>query len=158
MNMAKLVSRLGLPSFSLNMRDPLSALIAVLHALKTLDSLDGKSPWHLHALRNMFLILLSLLFLPLSNFMLVATYMLQPLFSTHTTGRRVLRMHPFVPLLSTAKNPRRGGQQGQRANPSSGLSPCWPRRHRSVLRNLVSSRARAGFPLLQKILCFAEAE
>ena len=89
MNMAKLVSRLGLPSFSLNMRDPLSALIAVLHALKTLDSLDGKSPWHLHALRNMFLILLSLLFLPLSTFMLVGTYILQPLFSTHTTGRRV---------------------------------------------------------------------
>lgn len=78
--MAKLVPRLRLPSFD---------LIAVLHALNKLDSLDGKSPWHLHALRNMLLILLSLLFLPLSTFILVATYILQPLFSTHTTARRV---------------------------------------------------------------------
>lgn len=94
--MAKLVSRLRLPSFSLNLRNPLSALIAFLYALNKLDSLDGKSPWHLHALRNMFLILLSLLFLPLSTFILVATYMLQPLFSTHTTGRRVrIRSSPF---------------------------------------------------------------
>lgn len=69
-------------------RNPLSVLRAGFHALNKLDSLNGKSPWHLHALRNLFLILLSLFFLPLSTFILVATYILQPLFSTHTTARR----------------------------------------------------------------------
>ena len=69
-------------------RNPLSVLRAGFHALNKLDSLNGKSPWHLHALRNLFLILLSLFFLPLSTFILVATYILQPLFSTHTTTRR----------------------------------------------------------------------
>lgn len=86
--MVKLVPPLRLPALSLNMQNQLAALIAVFHALNKLDSLDGKSPWHLHALRNMFLILLSLLFLPLTTFILVATYILQPLCSTHTTGRR----------------------------------------------------------------------
>lgn len=85
--MAKLVPR-RLPSFGLKMRNPLSVLRAGFHALTKLDSLNGKSPWHLHALRNLFLILLSLFFLPLSTFILVATYILQPLFSTHTTARR----------------------------------------------------------------------
>lgn len=85
--MAKLVPR-RLPSFGLKMRNPLSVLRAGFHALNKLDSLNGKSPWHLHALRNLFLILLSLFFLPLSTFILVATYILQPLFSTHTTARR----------------------------------------------------------------------
>lgn len=86
--MAKLVPRLRLPSISFNMRNQFLVPIAILHALNKLDSLDKQSPWHLHALRNMFLILLSLLFLPLTTFILVVTYILQPLFSTHTTGRR----------------------------------------------------------------------
>lgn len=92
--MTKLISQ-RLPSFNLNIRNPLSVLSAGFHALNKFDSLDGKSPWHLHALRNLFLILLSLFFLPLSTFILVATYILQPLFSTHTITRRArIRLSP----------------------------------------------------------------
>lgn len=78
----------------LNMRNPLSVLSAGIHALNKLDSLNGKSPWHLHALRNLFLILLSLLFLPLSTLILVATYILQPMFSTNTARRARIRSSP----------------------------------------------------------------
>lgn len=108
--MAKLVTRRPL-SFGLNMRNPLSVLSAGIHALNKLDSLDGKSPWHLHAFRNLSLILLSILFLPFSTLILVATYILQPLSSTKIARRaRIRSSSSFRPrrILVTGVNMAKG--------------------------------------------------
>lgn len=68
-------------------------LAAALDALNSFDSLDGKSPWYLHVLRNISLILISLLFLPFSTFILLLSYALQPLLN-HDAARRKFRRSP----------------------------------------------------------------
>ena len=57
--------------------------------------LDGNSPWRLHLAQNVALILISLFFLPLSTFLLFASFVLGGFFSQHATQcRRQIRASP----------------------------------------------------------------
>lgn len=59
--------------------------------------LDATSPGQLHFLQNISLILLSLLFLPLSTFVLLCSYALQPIYAHDVTRRRIRRSLSFCP-------------------------------------------------------------
>lgn len=60
--------------------------------------LDGASPWHHHILQNAFLIVLSVLFLPLSTSILLFSYLIRPFFNPNATSRHRIRQSPtFLP-------------------------------------------------------------
>lgn len=73
--------------------------------------LNGASPPSLHFLQNIALILLTLIFLPLSTIILVFSYVGQSLFTSVDTSRRRIRRHPsFSPktILVTGVNMNKG--------------------------------------------------
>lgn len=60
--------------------------------------LDGASPRHHHFLQNAFLIILSILFLPLSTIILLSSYFIRPIFNQNATRRQRIRQTPiFLP-------------------------------------------------------------
>lgn len=54
--------------------------------------LDARSPYHLHVAQNASLIALSFLFLPLSTFLLLASYVTRPFISDEGAARRRIRL------------------------------------------------------------------
>lgn len=59
--------------------------------------LDTTSPRQLHSLQNISLILISLLFLPLSTFLLLCSYALHPIYAHSFARRRIRRSLSFCP-------------------------------------------------------------
>lgn len=59
--------------------------------------LDAASPRQLHFLQNISLVLVSLLFLPLSTFVLLCSYALQPIYGHNVARRQIRRSLSFCP-------------------------------------------------------------